>query len=784
MMAEKIISPNEFIDFLAKLPAEGETLLVVKQKPVMSNGEHALHGDGTPKYTWIPMLPERYKPNGSHYVNTGSFIINRFKDCKMSASNANCEHTLFLMLDDIGTKSKTPPLEPTWKLETSPGNQQWGYVFDFDHQPTKGEFTAAIKAIAAAGYTDGGATNAVRNVRVPGSVNLKEGKNFFEARLLEFHADREFNLDQICKALGVNPEQADTAFVRPISLIDDGDDDILQWLDDNNLILEEGNQSGWYGIVCPNSAEHSDGNPMGRYHPLNRAYCCWHEHCQDFGSKAFLSWAADNGAPRHEPGVRSELLSSALSIALKKIEPFNLFTVTPEDQLAEIERKELGRLEKEDWYDRFAYVQSDDSYFDLLARNDVSRGTFNALYRHISCKSIHNGRKLEAANCYDENRVAHNAVALRGLTYAAGDSALVSSMGELHGNRWVNARPVIKSKGGNISLWLNHCHTLVPNQKELDHLWDIMAFKLQNPKIKINHAVLHVGDEGCGKDLMWMPFVWSVCGADSKNLCVVDSDKLQSQFTYHLESEILILNELKEPDSATRRALANKLKPIIAAPPDMLDINRKGKDPYKMANRLFVLAFSNEQIPISLSSQDRRWFCISSEAQAMEKIRVGSGLELYNWYRAGNFEHIASWLYARDVSKFNPGSAPEMTEFKMNLLESGMSSLESTIVEMIKSRTGDFARGAIGSPLHPICDRIADLMGMGRNKVPQSALLHALKEAGWIDCGRLGAADTSNKKRVFASPDAVRSFSKSELRRMIELPPEPKAVVLDMKRSA
>ncbi len=32
---------------------------------------------------------------------------------------ANCEFCLVMVLDDIGTKSKTPPLEPTWKMETS-----------------------------------------------------------------------------------------------------------------------------------------------------------------------------------------------------------------------------------------------------------------------------------------------------------------------------------------------------------------------------------------------------------------------------------------------------------------------------------------------------------------------------------------------------------------------------------------------------------------------------------------------------------------------------------------
>ena len=779
-MASKIISQIDFIEFLSKLPAEGETLLLVHQKPVTLKGEPVFHNDGTPKYTWVPSLPTKIKPDTALYVNTGSFIIDRFENGRLSASSANCEHVLFLMLDDIGTKSKTPPLEPTWKIETSPGNQQWGYIFDFDNQPSKGEFTAAITAIAAAGYTDGGATNAVRNVRVPGSINLKAGKDNFAAKLLEFHADREFTLEQICDALGVVPSDADTASMQSIALKDDGDDDILQWISDNSMLLESANGAGWYGIVCPNAAEHSDGNPMARYHPVNRAFCCYHEHCQGFDSYAYLDWAAQNGAPKHQPGIRQELLVEKMAKALEKLTPNEMFSDSSE-RLAEIQRKELSRIEKEDWYERFAYVQDDDAYFDLVERREISRGTFNAIFRHINCRSIHTGRKIEASVCYDENRQAHNARVVVGITYAAGESVLVGREGDVYGNRWIDARPDVENtQVADISIWTELVERLVPNEHDRNHLLDIMAFKLQNPHIKINHAVLHVGDEGCGKDTMWAPFIWSVCGARLKNRGYMDSDSLHSQWGYSLESEILIINELKEPDAAARRALANKLKPIIAAPPEMLDINRKGLHPYQMANRVFVLAFSNEQIPISLASQDRRWFAIQSDSPRMMD---NEGKQIWDWYLSGGFEQIAASLWDRDVSAFNPGATPGMTEFKLNLIEHGRSMAESFIVEMMTKRAGEFARGVIGSPFHAICDKLAAVAPSG-TKVPQAALLHALKEAGWVDMGRLASSDYPNKKHIFAAPEVRDQYKKSELRRMIEVPPEPKAVVLDMKRSA
>jgi len=764
-----------FLEFITQLAPEGETALIVRQKPQLKDGELQMHADGAIKCTWPAYLPsQKMRAGEAWYINTASFIIDRFEDGRVSASAANCEFVLFMMLDDIGTKSKTPPLVPTWILETSPDNFQYGYAFS--EQPTKGEFTAAVKAIAAAGYTDAGATNAVRNVRLPGSINLKPGRDNFEAKLVEFHPERDYTLEEICTALGVTPAPADTNHYAPIRLADNGGDDVLSWLNDQGMVLSKINGEGWLSVTCPNNVEHTDGNPEGRYKPLDRSYCCLHSHCVDFGSQTFLDWVAANGGPKVTHGLRDQLIAEAMTVALAKITPSDMFTDDADAKIAEVERKELGRVEKSKWYERFAYVQDDESYFDMQDRREVSRQTFNALFRHIKCMSIHAPTtKVEASICFDQNRQTMGAKALVGITYAAGETVLVARDGDLYGNRWRDARPdvsgVIASES-TIAPWLNHCRELVPEPAELDHLFDIMACKVQHPQVKINHAVLHGGDEGSGKDTMWAPFIWAVCGSHLKNRGIMDNNSINSQWGYQLESEILLINELKEPDAAARRQLANQLKPIIAAPPEMLPINRKGLHPYQMANRVFVLAFSNDPVPISLASQDRRWFCVWSAAARMD-AKVAQAL--WAWYRKGGFESIAAWLHARDVTKFNPAAAPAMTEFKANLVEHGMSMAESYLVEMLKSRTSEFARGVIGSPFHALCDRLAGL-APSNVKVPQAALLHALKEAGWIDCGRLASADFKSKKHIYAAPEVAHVLSKSELRRAVEDLPMPQKV--------
>jgi hypothetical protein len=762
---------NEFVDFLMSLAPEGETALIVKQSPVMRKGEMMYHADGAIKCTWPAFLPSVKRKAGSWYGNTASFIIDRFQDGKVSASAANCDYVLVMMLDDVGDPDKapnTPSLAPTWIMETSEGSFQWGYAFS--DQPTKGEFSAAITAIAEAGYTDKGACNPVRNFRLPGSVNIKPGRDNFAARLVEFHPEREYALDAICAALGVVPGPIESVH-KPIRLSDDGADDVLAWLSGNSLVLTRANSQGWVGVICPNAEQHTDGNPEGRYLPANRAYCCMHGHCMDFGSSAFLEWVADQGGPKHTTGLRDELLTMAMESALNKIRPTAAFPDAAAEVVASVEQKELGRIEKAQWYERFAYIQDDESFFDMQDRRELSRATFNALFRHIACNSIHGTkRRVEASISFDENRQKKGAKTLVGVTYAAGESILVARDGLAYGNRWRNARP--QPVAGDVTPWLAHAQRMVPEAFEREHLLNVLAHKVQHPGVKINHAILLGGNHGSGKDTLFAPFFWSIGGAGKVNCALVKNEDLTSQWGYSLECEVMEIAELRQSEAKDRRALENHLKPIIAAPPELLPVNRKGMHPYMALNRVFVVAFSNERVAISLPSEDRRWFVIWADAPKMAESAASA---LWNWYKAGGFAAVAAWLMARDVSAFNPAAAPPMTEAKAIMVEHGMSMAESFLVSLMRGRLGEFSKGVVGSPFHALGDRLAGAAPQGL-KIPQAAILHALKEAGWVDCGRMASRDFVTRKHIFCAPDMV-DLSKSELRRLVEDTAAPMRII-------
>lgn len=764
---------QEFIEWFARLAPEGETALIVRQTPRRVDGEIQLHADGAVKATWPAYLPaHRVRIGEAWYGNTASFIVDRFEAGKPSASAACCEYVLVMVLDDIGTKSKEPPLPPTWVMETSAGNYQWGYAFS--EQPTKGEFAAAIRAIADAGYTDPGACNPVRNFRIPGSVNLKPGRDAFASRLVSWERAREYTLAEVCEALGVTPGPVESLGPRPVRLADDGADDVAAWLSERGLVLSRPNQEGWMGVVCPQADRHTDGNPEGRYLPSGRAFCCLHSHCIDLGSAAFLDWVAAQGGPKHTPGLRDELLQAAMAATVGRLTPAPALAAEAAAVVAEVERAEAARTEKADWWDRFAYVVSDDAYFDMRERRQFTRQNFNALFRHIGCRSIHGKNpKIEASVCYDEHRQTKGGRVLDGIAYAPGESVLVARGSGVYGNKWADGRPAVaRQAGADVSVWLRHAERMIPDPAEREHVLNVMAFKVQNPSVKINHGVLHAGKPGSGKDTLWAPFLWAVGGAGRANVSIVRNEEINGTWGYAYEAEVLVLNELRQAEAADRRALENRLKPLLAAPPDLITIQRKGLHPYDASNKLLIVAFSNERAAITLPSDDRRWFVLWSEADIMPAAEARA---LWAWYEGGGFAAVAAWLRARDVSAFAPGAAPPMTEAKAIMMQAGLSHAEAWLVEQMTLRLGPFARGVAGAPWQTLCERLQVSAPVGvRIVVP--AMFHAFREAGWRDLGRIYAPELQTKKHAFAAPDWV--GSKSEARRIIEMPEASAAEII------
>ena len=149
---------------------------------------------------------------------------------------------------------------------------------------------------------------------------------------------------------------------------------------------------------------------------------------------------------------------------------------------------------------------------------------------------------------------------------------------------------------------------------------------------------------------------------------------------------------------------------------------------------------------------------------------------MWHWYAQGGLDAVCGYLDARDVSAFNPGAAPPMTDAKAILLQTGMNPTEAALAEMIAARQGVFRGGFITSPFHKLVNDLQNALG-DRYRVNQAAINIALKDAGWTDRGRIYSKEHVTKKHVFTAPEHSH-LSNSEVRRMVETAaPPPLSVV-------
>jgi hypothetical protein len=149
----------------------------------------------------------------------------------------------------------------------------------------------------------------------------------------------------------------------------------------------------------------------------------------------------------------------------------------------------------------------------------------------------------------------------------------------------------------------------------------------------------------------------------------------------------------------------------------------------------------------------------------MEKA---DAVALWAWYKKqGGLQAVGRWLLDRDVSAFNPAAMPPWTDYRTRLIETGRSMAESYVIEQVHKPSPEFAAGVIASPFHKLCSTLQQ-GAPGGVKVPQAALLHGLKEAGWTDLGAVKSAEFQTKKNIWAREDMTRTYSKSDLRRMVE----------------
>jgi hypothetical protein len=207
-----------------------------------------------------------------------------------------------VMIDDVGTKAdakRALVLPPSYYVETSPGNFQSWLFLDVPEMD-RGRAEALIDSMVRDGLAaenDPGMRGVSRVGRPPFGHNDKAkyvealGKPF-DVRLVGWHPERRYSVEQIIKAYGLTLEKPHPKYAGPPPTQDakvTASKDfvaILKGIERLGLYKRE-KRNGWHEITCPWVGEHDRGlddgadiSPPCAENGWRGGYKCHHGHCE------------------------------------------------------------------------------------------------------------------------------------------------------------------------------------------------------------------------------------------------------------------------------------------------------------------------------------------------------------------------------------------------------------------------------------------------------------------------------------------------------------------------
>lgn len=190
---------------------------------------------------------------------------------------------------------------------------------------------------------------------------------------------------------------------------------------------------------------------------------------------------------------------------------------------------------------------------------------------------------------------------------------------------------------------------------------DWLAWPLQHPGAKMATALVFHGPQGAGKNL----FFEAVASIYGRYSIVVGQDQLEDKFNDWASQRLFVIG-----DEVVARAelfhQKNKLKAFITG--ETIQINTKMMPLRTERNHVNVVFLSNEQQPLALEADDRRYLVVYTPPRRDDDLydRVAKFIE------AGGAAVFLDFLLRRDLSGFSRHARPIMTTAKADLIELGL----------------------------------------------------------------------------------------------------------------
>src|SRR5215469_2128018 len=266
-------------------------------------------------------------------------------------------------------------------------------------------------------------------------------------------------------------------------------------------------------------------------------------------------------------------------------------------------------------------------------------------------------------------------------------------------------RPPVNHEGGDAEqagLWSQHIYRLY-GEDDGQHIIRYFAFKVQHPEVKINHALMLGGGQGIGKDTICAPLKHAV---GPWNFIEISPKHISGRFNGYAKSVFLRVSEARDLGEVNRFDYYEQMKVLTASPPEVLRVDEKNLREYDVFNVCGVVITTNYKTNgMYLPADDRRHFVAWSAAKK-EDFDEAYWNQLWQWYEAGGFGHVAAYLRTLNVSDFNPKAPPRKTPAFWEIVNANHAPEEAELADAIdrlsqpyRRQDGSAVLGADGEPV-------------------------------------------------------------------------------------
>jgi hypothetical protein len=284
--------------------------------------------------------------------------------------------------------------------------------------------------------------------------------------------------------------------------------------------------------------------------------------------------------------------------------------------------------------------------------------------------------------------------------------------------------------------WIDHLHAIY-DAADADHAAKWLAHRVQQPQVKINHALLLGGAQGIGKDTILEPVKHAV---GPWNFHEVSPAHLFGRFNSWAKSVILRVNEardLGDAEHVNRFSFYDHTKIYTAVPPDVLRVDEKHLREHYVFNCLGFLITTNYKTDgIFLPPDDRRHYVAWSN-RAKEKFQPEYWNQLWRWYHDGGFGHVAAYLAELDISGFNPKAPPPKTAAFWDIVSASSAPEDAELADVIDA-LGQPEAVTLSQLIAKATGGAAEWLLERRNR---RAIPHRLERCGYVPVRNLLRSD-------------------------------------------